>query len=176
MIKFVLMVLLFGTSGFLGFQVAKVYENNQNFFVDLLNFTKSIKNEISFLKTDIFVILSKYKYNSVFNDFLIEYKKKLNNGNLSQNEIIKILNKNSSLNNIQINTISQMFFELGNIGYVEQLERLNYYINFYNQELEKSRGKTDKMSPFCKKMGFLFGLLVCIVLIWVCIVLKTLFA
>ena len=62
-------------------------------------------------------------------------------------------------------SISQMFFELGNIGYVEELERLNYYIDFYDAEIEKCRVKTDKMSPFCKKMGFLIGLLVCIVLI-----------
>lgn len=165
MIKFVLMVLLFSASGYLGFQTAKVYETNQNFFIDLLSFTKSIKNEISFLKTDLFSILSKYQYKSIFNIILTEYKNKLINNNLSQNEIIEILQKYIKLNNVQMNNISQMFYELGNIGYEEQLERLNYYIEFYNDELEKSRGETGKMAPFCKKMGFLIGLLVCIVLI-----------
>lgn len=165
MIKLVLMVLLLGTSVHLGFQIAKVYEKNQDFFQDLLSFTQSIKNEISFLKTDIFSILNKYEYKSAFNNFLIDFKHKLNNGNLSQNEIIEILQKNINLTDLQVSTISQMFFELGNIGYLEQLERLNYYIDFYNGELEKSRDKSGKMSPFCKKLGLLIGLLVCIVLI-----------
>jgi stage III sporulation protein AB len=165
MIKFVLMVLLFGASGYLGFQSAKVYQNKNNFFADLLSFTKSLKNEISFLKTDIFGILKKYEYKSMFNDFLIEYQKILNNKNISQTDIIEILDQNISLTEIQKNTISQMFFELGNIGYLEQIERLEYYTNFYNQEFEKSRDKSNKMEPFCKKMGFMMGSLLCIVLI-----------
>lgn len=165
MIKFVLLLLLFGASGYLGFQTAKVYQNKCNFFNDLLSFTKSLKNEISFLKTDIFSILKKYDYKSLFGNFLIEYKNKLSEKKLSQSEIVEILQGVIDLTQIQKNTISQMFFELGNIGYLEQLERLEYYTNFYNQEFEQSRDKLSKMAPFCKKMGFMMGLLICIVLI-----------
>ena len=165
MIRIALMVLLFGCSGYLGFQSAKAYENKQKFFADLISFIKSIKNEISFLKTDLFSILNKYEYTSVLNIILIDFKQKLKNKKLSQNEINEILDKNINLNEIQKNTICEMFFELGNIGYLEQIERLNYYIDFFNMEFEKSRSKTDKMAPFCKKIGFLVGMLVCIVLI-----------
>ena len=98
MIKVVLMVILFGTSGYLGFQTAKVYEIKQNFFIDILSFTKSIKNEISFLKTDLFTILKKYQYDSAFNNFLIGYQKLLNSKKITQNDMLEILQKNISLN------------------------------------------------------------------------------
>ena len=165
MIKIVSMILLFCASGYLGFQVANVYKAKQDFYVDLLSFTKSIKNEISFMKTDILTILQKYEYKSQFNKFLKDYQNLLKLKNYNKNEIDKILATFSFLNEYEKNTINQMFFELGNIGYTEQLERLNFNENVFKETLEKSREKSDKMMPFCKKIGFLMGALVCIVLI-----------
>ena len=165
MIKFALLFCLLGASGYLGFQFANTYKKKDDFLSDLLNFTKSIKNEISFMKTDLLSILNKYEYKSNFNDFLIKYQNLLKSKNQSQNEIIEILKKISNFDDLEKNTISQMFFELGNIGYIEQIERLEYYINFYENLLKKSSEQSGKMMPFCKKIGFLIGLLVCIVLI-----------
>ena len=152
-------------TSFLGFQTSKIYDKSIKFFQDLLTFTQSLKTEISFLKTDIFSILQKYEYKSVFNDFLIDYKKILSQGNLSQNEITKILDKNVSLSDIEKKSISQMFLELGSLGYIEQIERLEYYTSFYKTQLDIHIEKSSKMMPFCKKMGILIGLLVCIILI-----------
>lgn len=165
MIKIISMVMLFCASGFLGFQVANIYKDKQYFFVDLLNFTKNLKNEISFMKTDILSILKKYEYKSDFNKYLKEYQNLLKLKNYTKIEIDKILYSFSFLSDYEKNTINQMFFELGNIGYTEQLERLNFYENVYKDALERSRQKNDKMIPFCKKMGFLMGALICIVLI-----------
>lgn len=165
MIKIILLIALFGASGYLGIQFANTYKKKQDFISDLLNFTKSIKNEISFMKTDLLSILNKYEYKSSFNEFLIEYTNLIKTKNQSQNEILGILEKLSNFNDLEKNTISQMFFELGNIGYIEQIERLEFYINFYDDILKKSSEQSGKMIPFCKKMGFLMGLLVCIVLI-----------
>ena len=63
------------------------------------------------------------------------------------------------------NSIIDMFAELGGMGYFEQLERLDYYINFFNDEMNKESSKLTKTSILYKKMGVLVGLLVCIVLI-----------
>ena len=165
MIKIVLLCSLFSLSGFLGFQASKIFDKSIKFFEDLLSFTQSLKNEISFLKTDIFSILKKYEYTSNFNDFLKEYEKILNTKNISQNEITKILENLIFLSDLEKNTISQMFFELGNLGYVEQIERLEFYSTFFKNQLDIHVQKGGKMSPFCKKMGFLIGSLLCIVLI-----------
>ena len=166
MIKILLLFMLFGSISYIGFESSKIYKSKENFFCDLLSFTKSIKTEISFLKTDILEMINKNKYESKFNDFLIEYKNALKNDkSLSKSNITEILKNIIDLKDDEIESISQMFFELGNIGYNEQLERLEYYIetyiNFYNQSNENSK----KMMPLCKKMGILTGILVCIVLI-----------
>ena len=166
MIKILLLTALFGACGYLGFETSKVFERNQNLYFDLLSFTKSIKNEISFLKTDILTMLKKYEYNSKFQEILMVYINLLENKNeFSQNDIILLLEKNGIVTQVEKNTISQMFFALGNIGYVEQLERLDFYIEQYTSFFEKSREKSSKMMPLCKKMGVLVGLLICIVLI-----------
>ena len=146
MIKFALLFCLLGASGYLGFQFANTYKKKDDFLSDLLNFTKSIKNEISFMKTDLLSILNKYEYKSNFNDFLLKYQNLLKSKNQSQNEIIEILEKISNFDDLEKNTISQMFFELGNIGYIEQIERLEYYINFYENLLKKSSVDTTHMT------------------------------
>ena len=74
MIKIASLFLLFLCSGYLGFQISKIFEEKQNFYLDLLDFTNCIKNEISFVKTDILTMLNKYQYKSKFNIFLNEYK------------------------------------------------------------------------------------------------------
>ncbi len=166
MIKIILLIALFGASGFLGFQTAKVFESKTKFYKDALDFTKNIKAEISFLKTDIISLLSKYNFSSKFenvkNDIKELYK---SNKEISIDDIKHTINKYITIKDEEVNIISQMFFELGQLGYIEQIERLEYYINHFQSVLSKEKDRADKMMPFCKKMGVLIGLLVCIVLI-----------
>ena len=166
MIKIVLLFSLFLMSGFLGFQTAKLYDNKTKFFEDCLNFVKNIKIKISFLKTDLIIIFSKYNYLSKFEDVknqigeLIKQDKKID-----LDDIKSIISKNITLDDNQLNIVSQMFFELGKFGYYEQLERIQYYENCFQDILSNQKNRAEKMMPFCKKMGILIGLLVCIVLI-----------
>ena len=165
MIKIVSLVLLFLSSGYLGFQISKIFEEKQNFYLDLLDFTNCVKNEIAFVKTDILTILNKYHYKSNFNDFLNEYKFMLESKNVGKERLLKMLDDISNFDDVEKNCIAQMFFDLGNIGYYEQLENLNFCAENYKQSLEKSRDKSLKFIPLSKKMGFLVGLLICIILI-----------
>ena len=166
MTKIVLLLALFSSSGFLGFQISKVYDSKVKFFQDCFDFVKNIKTEISFLNTDLISIFSKYKYQSIFEEIKNQIAKLYENQNIFNIENIKnIISNNITLKDDELNTISQMFFELGNVGYFEQLERLEYYENYFKNTLTKQKDRADKMMPFCKKMGILIGLLVCIVLI-----------
>lgn len=166
MIKIVLLASIFVSTTYLGFQSSMVFSNKTKFYQELLEFTKNIKSEISFLKTNIVDLFSKYKYSSklenIKNEICAFFK---NDKKLTTDDVKGVLSKNILFNDDEINVIAQMFCELGNLGYTEQIERLDYYINHYEIELKKSSDKADKMIPFCKKMGCLIGLLVCIVLI-----------
>lgn len=165
MIKIILLASIFVSTTYLGFQSSAIFSNKTKFYQELLEFTKNIKSEISFLKTNILDLFSKYKYSTklekIKNQIYLAYK---TNQSLSFENIKELVSHELSFDEAEINQISQMFYELGNLGYMEQIERLDYYINHYEIELKKSKDRADKMIPFCKKMGSLIGLLVCIVL------------
>ena len=166
MIKFVILVALFGASGLLGFEASKVYTLKKQFFEDILDFTKNIKNEISFLKTDMLSLLSKYHYKSKLQDINNQIISEQKTGEILEYEKVKtIVSKIVILKESETNTISKMYSELGNLGYLEQIERLEYYINQYEAMHKSSVDRANKMMPFCKKMGFLIGSLICIILI-----------
>ena len=166
MIKIILLFTLLGITTYLGFQTSKVFITKENFFCDLLHFTKNIKAEISFMKTDIISILNRNQYQSKFGEFLTKYKLLLNDKKqYSKEKITNIINDVINLKNNQSEAISQMFFEMGNIGYYEQIERLEYYVEIFKEFYEESRESSLKMIPLCKKMGILIGFLVCIILI-----------
>ena len=166
MIKIILLSAIFVSSTFLGFQISKVFNEKTAFHQDLLDFTKNLKTEISFFKTDIVSILSKYTYKSKFENIKEQIKNLYNSKNqLKIDDINSILTQNITLDETEQKIISQMFFELGQLDYVCQLEQLDYYKNQFETMLTKSKNRADKMIPFCKKIGILTGLLVCIVLI-----------
>ena len=88
MIKLLLLCALFGTSGYLGTMISKVYDQKELFFEELVEFLNNIKNEISFFKTDIVSILSKYQYKSYLRQIKREIlEKNKNNENLNFNQI-----------------------------------------------------------------------------------------
>ena len=166
MIKIILLVSLFTASTYLGFQTSKVYLNKTKFYQELLEFSKNIKSEISFLKTSVLEIFSKYKFSSKLEDIKNQiYEAYKSNQKLTFDSIKKVVQKHASLDDAETNVVCQIFFELGNLGYVEQLERMDYYIHHFELELKKIQDKSNKMMPFCKKMGSLIGLLICIVLL-----------
>lgn len=165
MIKLLLLCALFGTSGYLGIMVSKVYGQKELFFEEFVEFLNNIKNEISFFKTDIVSILTKYQYKSnlqQINNKILENLQK--NENLDLKQIEEIISKYISLEQKDFIMICQMYYDLGKLGYYEQLEKIEYYINQFKISMQNNQNRAVKMKPFCKKMGFLIGLLVCIVL------------
>ena len=165
MIKILLLCTLFGTSGYLGIMISKVYDQKELFFEEFVEFLNNIKNEISFFKTDIVSLLGKYQYKSnlqQINEKMLEKIK--NNENLNLSQIEEIVSKYISLEQKDFVMISQMYYDLGKLGYYEQLEKIEFYINQFKISMQNNQNRAVKMKPFCKKMGFLIGLLFCIVL------------
>lgn len=165
MIKLMLLGALFGASGYLGILISKVYDQKELFFEELVEFLNNTKNEISFFKTDIVSLLSKYQYKSYLQQINQEILKKIKSDeNLELNQIEEIISKYANLEQKDFILISQMYYDLGKLGYYEQLEKIEYYISQIKISMQNNQNRAVKMKPFCKKMGFLIGLLVCIVL------------
>lgn len=165
MIKIALLISLFAMCSYLGFSVGNTYLEKQKFYEDLLNFCQLLKNEISFLKTDIISILSKTTYKSKLNSILFDVSNLLKSTeNFSSNDLNNIFDKYLFLDEQDKKLLCEIFSCLGKLSYEEQIGRIEYNIANIDQCLKQHSQKNSKIVPMCKKMGIIVGLLVCIVL------------
>lgn len=166
MIKLILLLSIFSACGFLGINISKTYTDKHKFYKELLLLCQNLKTDISFLKTDIVSILQKNKYETKLNAILIDIVNLLNNNTLLQkNDIFNLLNKYHFLTEQDKNFLVSIFYEIGSMGYDEELARIEYNIIISQTLLEDYKQNKLKFAGLSKKMGFLCGLLVCIVLI-----------
>ena len=166
MIKIVLLLALFSACGFLGINVSKTYTEKYNFYKELLALCKSLKNDISFLKTDILSIIEKNNFKSKLVYILEDIKKLLkSNTILKKNEILNILENYNFLSEQDKNCLVSIFCDIGTLGYDEELAKIEYNITTVQNLTDDYKQNKLKFATLSKKMGFLVGLLVCIVLI-----------
>ena len=165
MIKIALLISLFAMCSYLGFSVGNTYLEKQRFYEDLLNFCQLLKNEISFLKTDIISIISKTTYTSKLNNILFDVSNVLiSTENFSSTDLNDDFDKYSFLSEQDKKMLCDIFSNLGKLSYEEQIGRIEYNIESIDQCLKQIDQKNSKIVPMCKKMGIIVGLLVCIVL------------
>lgn len=164
MIKILLLVGLFSACSLLGFQISNVFSKKNKFYLDLLNFCRNLKNEISFFKTDIISVYSKWTGTSDLKKILTVAKESLENGKqINEQDFYQKIQTLEFLNDNDKILISKMFSEIGNVGYYEQLDRVDYYINSLMTIYDDYKNKSVKMQSLSKKMGILIGMLICIV-------------
>lgn len=166
MIKIVLLMLLFGACGVLGINFGNVFNDKYLFYKELLDFCKSLKTDISFLKTDIISIIEKNNYKSKLSDILVDVKNLMQkNTILQKNDILSVLEKYHFLTDQDKNCLVSIFCEIGTFGYEEELSKIEYNITTVDGILNDFKQNKLKFAGLSKKMGFLVGLLVCIALI-----------
>ncbi len=166
MIKIAILISLFLASTYLGFQTATVYDEKLKFYQDCTKFLKNIKSEISFFKTDLISMFDKFKFQSKFETLKNSIKDLyIQNKEFNIQDIKNIIDKTIIIDDDEKNKLAQMFFEIGKIGYYEQLEKISYYIQAFDEIESRVEQKKNKMMPFCKKMGAIIGVLLCIILI-----------
>ena len=165
MIKYFILLAIFGLSTIAGIEFSNTYARKVQFYEDALDFSKILKNEIIFMKTDIMTIFSRQQYKSQFNDVLNSLKTLYFEKNGVQiDKIDDVLKSFDILNENDRKIISGLFSSLGKLSYEEQLKQIDFYTDKFQSVLQKQRMEYEKMSPFCKKMGILVGLAICIVL------------
>lgn len=166
MIKYALMVLVLGCFGYIGMGIGKYYFKKQVFYENLIDFCNLLLSEISFLKSDLISVCKRVSLNTntEFSNVLIAYVSKLTDEKSEDDVFNKYLDKLFLTKN-EVYYLKGFFNSLGKTGINEQIDLVNYYLNVFNQHLKDSTKNNEKYAPLFKKMGWIVGLLVCIVLI-----------
>src|SRR5574344_2236290 len=150
--KVILICALFSACSYLGFQIANSIAKKQKLYFDILDFCRNVKNSVSFLKTDILDIYSTNRTNGDFDKVLDVAVGILENGNqIIEKDFFEHLDKLNFLNNNDKAMLSKMFAEIGNMGYFEQIERMEYYINQFDVVNKVYMEKSGKMQSLSKK-------------------------
>jgi len=165
MIKFAILMGILCLSSFVGFEMSKTYKEKLMLYEDILSFCKTLKNEISFLKTDILTIINREQYKSHFGQILSDFSDKTKDkDSFDKEQIGNLLNKYKILTEQDKNLLTAFLYSLGKLSYEEQIASLEYYINIFDDLIKKQSENNKKMVPLCNKMGILIGLVICIVL------------
>src|SRR5574344_1035005 len=128
MIKIVLLITLFSTSSFLGFQISQIYHKKTAFFEDLKSFIKATKTQISFLKVDLITLIKSTNYSSELGKLLANFSDMLNSGvDISESKVYEMVSKNIVLEDNEKNLVSKMLFELGKLKNYEKKKKLSFY-------------------------------------------------
>lgn len=166
MIKIMLLCSLFVCCGWLGINIGNTFNEKYNFYMDLRDFCNHMKNNITFLKTDVLAITNNYKPKSklkfLLQDVSNAIKEKVV---LNEMELLSLLQKYSYLNQQDKNLLANLFCNLGSVGYDEQIAKIEYSISQTEFLMNDFKQNKYKFANLSKKMGFIIGLLVCIVLI-----------
>jgi len=140
-------------TAFIGYFLSNKYSERKEFFEDFDCFHKILKTEISFTKRTIYEILKGNRENSDFLDLIQRFL----NGNTEY--CLKYLKKEE-------HDFVKKYFE--NLGVLDKVSQLDY-INSLNDRIQKmvtdSQNEQKKYRPLYIKLGFLFGLVIFILLI-----------
>lgn len=160
-ILFILSVI--SLSSYVGFSMGGQYKKRVNFYNDLIVFCSGIKNELSFFKTRLSVILEKKDviYNENFVCLCNVALKSLKSGNyllLSENnlEFLKFLSYNEK------QTVANFFNFLGKSDVKNQKNQIDLYEKIFSDNLEKAKYDYSQKGNLYKKLGVYAGLFLAI--------------
>ena len=131
----------------MGWQFQKYYKNRTKIYSDLIEFCVYCKNQISFLNNDKQNLISSFlsKRESLISETL--YGKNQRNLNEEENgEIIQFINN------------------IGKFDVEGELQNIEYYSSLFMLKKEKCQKEESTIGVMCLKLGWLLGLLLCIVL------------
>lgn len=165
--KIFLSVAIIGISSFIGFLINKKLVLKRKFYLDFINFLKDLKVDISFFQNNLTSILEKHikgcrsEFKTVLTGFL-----KFNNspGYKTKENLSKYLNLDEFLPEEQ-DSLLNFFLGLGKSDAVSQSAMIESYIVVFNSYLEKATEKQNTIGKMSLKLGFMFGLFVCVMLI-----------
>ena len=155
--KFVLLGLIFGSISYIGVKLGNTYKEKERFYNDFASFLLYLKTEIGFFKTNIIEIINKYETkNKNLKLLLTNYSKFLDGKDF---ELLEMLSKEEN------EEIAGFFKGIGLNDCFTQEDFIEKNILAFNQKLDDCKKLNLKYGVLYKKLGVLFAIFVCIVLI-----------
>ncbi len=145
--KIILLLVILCICGFLGRQFQKQYQLRTRHYAELLEFCAYCKNQISFLNVD---------KKSIFNAFLSKKETLIKNSVLGK--------KVGYLNCVEIQEIDSFLNAIGNFAVEGELKNIEYFKENFSLKHDLCEKEEKTKGVLCFKMGWLLGLLLCIVL------------
>ena len=164
--KIILLLILISLSGIIGYGISFSYKQRYNFFYSLSIFLQNLKTDINFLSTKLLNILDKTSKNINNNDLtsLLNNFTKL----IKEEECINVqsLFKGISfLIETEKEQICLFFKNLGKTDAINQIEVISNMQNTVSDYLTCAKKDCDKYCSLYTKLGVLFGLFVCLVIV-----------
>ena len=156
MIKIFLCVLLVILCAFAGYLLTLKYKKRKQFTYDLYSFNERLISEVNFTRIPLSVFFFKYEYGLGFSTLLKDIKLK---------NFEKVSVDFPYLTTKQKQLVGDYFLMLGKSDYKSQSEFLKNYRVEIEKEKTSSFEEYKKFSALYVKLGFLFGLILAILLI-----------
>lgn len=150
-----MLVILIGSTAF-GYSFSRVVKEKLNFFKDLYMFCSIVEGDIKFLKNNLKTIVLKNEnaFTSCFKNVVTDYFV-----NKKPYEKLSILTEDE-------NVFLKNFFEsLGKFDVTGEIENIKNHKSEIERKINEKLEKFNKTGSLGTKLGFIFGLLICVVLI-----------
>lgn len=162
--KVILCIAIVAFTSFCGYLCAKPYRKRKEFFIQFKEFNDRFINEISYLKRPIEVFLFQYRYKGEFKLFLEDYFKSIKNNDCDVKETLA----NSEYSFLKRDEKDFILGYFSMLGKGDSLSQKNYY-NASKELISKLQINTEmdykKRGEIYIKLGFLFGILILILII-----------
>lgn len=161
--KIFLILSVISATSFVGFGISRQYKNKVVFYRDLLLFCAYVKNEVSFFKSKLSIILEKAMLNcdENFNDLC-----KIANQSLQQAKFMLIEEKNlyflKFLSFSERKTIANFFNFLGKSDENNQKNQIESYEKIFSDYFEKAKQDCSLKAGLYGKLGIYAGLFLAI--------------
>lgn len=160
-----LYIIIISSCSYIGFGIADYYIKREKIFFEMSRFCEKLKADISFLLMPLEEILetAQEEYNTpVMTEMINICKNYIKQGTSLNSKLLQTSFKSRYIVTEEKTLICNFFSMLGKSDEKTQIENIqNYNLRFKNAEniCQKER---KKYSPMSKKLGFLFGITICL--------------
>lgn len=139
----------------IGYALSFKYNDRKNFYTDFFNFNSKLKDEIEFRQTVLNDIINNLNNNGYFYSELQSYLK------FPQNYTVTC----TFLNDEEKNEVINYFKTIGTGERTSQIKYLDFISKIIENKKNNTTAEYNKYKPLFIKMGFLFGLIIFIIVI-----------
>ncbi|MBQ8761979.1 MAG: stage III sporulation protein AB [Clostridia bacterium] len=158
---FILGLILFGCSMFIGFKIYTNIKKREKFFDDFNSFCTILQAEIGFFKNKLEQIYSKNDYGNEFNSLLECAKENLNN----EKAINEWCDNQKYLNEEDKTQIITFFKRLGKVDAISQKGEIIEYSNLLKNKINIIKTENTKKAKSVLSLSVMLGLALFIIVI-----------